>query len=50
MTLEEVVRERELWRVVYRRNDNHTVYSYYSIDKFRDELDVFKWWKEQTNA
>lgn len=50
MEIESITQEGVLWRIAYRRSDNHTVYSYYHVNKFRDELDVWKWWKEQTNA
>lgn len=47
MVVEAITREPKLWRVVYKREDDHTVYSYYAIDRFRDELDVFNWINKQ---
>ena len=54
MELTSVKRERSLWTLEYQLDgDGHSRYSYYSIDKFKDEIDVWKWWhnhlKEQTN-
>jgi hypothetical protein len=36
-----------MWRLSYDWCGT-TRYSYYPRDKFKDELDAFKWWKEQT--
>lgn len=47
MEIERIDREDKLWRVVCVR-DNHRTYSYYHVDRFKDELAVYKWWKEQT--
>lgn len=41
------------WRIRYVNNDSQLHYTYLPKAKFRDELDVYKWWhnhmKEQTN-
>lgn len=47
MRLEGVTREGRLWRLEYTHHD-HARYSYYGIEKFPDELAIYKWWKEQT--
>ena len=41
------------WRIRYVNNDSQLHYTYLPKAKFRDEIDVWKWWhnhmKEQTN-
>lgn len=43
----------DMWRIRYVNNDDRVHYLHLRRDKFRDELDVWKWWnnhmKEQTN-
>lgn len=54
MRLEYVKSWGDCWRVKFFNPLNKVNYVYLSKSKFRDELDVYKWWneltKEQTNG
>ncbi len=54
MRLEYIKPWGDHWRVRYINNAGQVDYAYLHRPKFRDELDVLKWWnnrvKEQTDA
>jgi hypothetical protein len=49
MRLVAVTKAKGMWCIEFHNRDDHSRYSYYPIDKFVDELAIFKWWQEQTS-